>query len=230
MTADKEELQTLKLERRNYFTVELIDSMGDDLRVVQAARVSTGHDDRTDGVERLIRYLLRNGHWSPFEHVFFTFRSEIPIWLARQVMRHQSHHFNEFSMRYSEALPAVWVPDRYHAQSNTMKQGRAEPLPEGLSKWLRNDSITLYQQAWHQYQWLINNQVAREQARGVLPVDFYTHLYTTMNLRSLIHFIGDRTDPTAQTEAAVYANQLKALAEPIVPITLKTWEEITSGK
>ena len=79
------------MKHRSDFTVELVDSMGDDLRVARAAWVSTNSDNRTSGVERIIKYMLRHGHWSPFAHVMFTLRSEVPIFLARQIMRHQSH-------------------------------------------------------------------------------------------------------------------------------------------
>lgn len=219
-----------EIKFRNDFRVDLIDSMGDDLRVVQAARVSLLDDDRTDGTERLIKYLLKNGHWSPFEHTYFTFRSELPIFLARQFMRHQSNRFNEMSMRYSEALPHFYLSDTYHWQSGTMKQGRAQAHDPQVNKFLRGEFMETYRIIWRTYQNALALNTAREQAREVLPVSAYTVLYTTLNLRSLIHLVGDRTDPTAQSEAQVYATQMLDAVKDIVPITLKAWKEVNSAK
>lgn len=212
---------------RSDFTVDLIDSMGGDMRVVQAARVSLLNDDRTDGTERLIKYLLRNGHWSPFEHTYFTFRSELPIFLARQVMRSQ-HKFNEMSLRYSEALPHFYLSKQYNVQSGTMKQGRADAHDPRVNKFIREELKQNYRNVWELYQNLLKLGTAREQAREPLPVSTYTVLYTTLNLRSLLHFVDDRTDPTAQTEAQVYANQILDAVKDIVPITLKAWKEVNT--
>lgn len=218
-----------EIKFRNDFTVDLIDSMGGDMRVVQAARVSLLDDDRADGTERLIKYLLRNGHWSPFEHTYFTFRSELPIFLARQFMRHQSNRFNEMSMRYSEALPHFYLSDTYHRQSGTMKQGRAESHDRHVNDYLRGEFKETYKIIWRTYTSALTVKTAREQAREVLPVSAYTVLYTTLNLRSLLHLVGDRTDPTAQSEAQVYANQILDAVKDIVPITLKAWKEVNDA-
>lgn len=199
------------------------------MRAVQAARVSLLEDSREDGAERLIKYLLRNGHWSCFEHQYFTFRSEIPIFLARQVMRSQ-HKFNEMSLRYSEALPHIYLSDQYNVQSGTMKQGRADPHDPKVNKFIRAELKSTYEIVWGMYQRMLALHTAREQAREVLPVSAYTVLYTTMNLRSLLHFVGSRTDATAQTEAQVYAKQMLETVKHLIPITLNAWEEINNGK
>lgn len=213
------------LEYSNEIKVSLVDSMGDDYRAVQAARVSVDDDQNTEGARRLINFLLREGHWSPFEHVQFTFHSEVPLFLARQVMRHQSHSFNEMSLRYSEAIPRVYLPSDLHRQHERRMQGRALEVHEHSEAmlWSRQH---LYEKAWNNYSIEINRGVAREQAREMLPVAFYTKLWTTMNLRSLVHFLGDRDDPGAQTEAQVYAQKVRNLVRNIVPITLEEWEKI----
>lgn len=214
------------MKHRSDFTVELVDSMGDDLRVARAAWVSTNSDNRTSGVERIIKYMLRHGHWSPFAHVMFTLRSEVPIFLARQIMRHQSHQFNELSLRYSEAIPHFYMPESLHYQSGSMKQGRAEPLDEAMQAELLEGRKRVLEEAWGQYQLELQRGVAREQARDNLPVTVYTALYTTLSLRSLLHFVGERSDATAQSEARVYARQVRAAVEGVVPITLRAWDEL----
>lgn len=212
---------------RTSFPVELVGHDGDDERVVRAARVSTMREANKGGERRLIRYLLKNGHWSPFEHVTFTFRSELPIFLARQVMRHQSQSFNEMSMRYSEALPHFHLPGRYHLQSGTMKQGRAEEtVGEAMNRVLRSQVASHYMEAWWLYQNMLSHGVAKEQAREHLPVATYTVLYTTMNLRSLIHFLGDRDEAGAQLEVQQYARNIRDAIAHIVPITLDVAKEV----
>lgn len=215
----------MELEYSNEIKVSLVDSMGDDYRAVQAARVSVDDDQNTEGARRLINFLLREGHWSPFEHVQFTFHSEVPLFLARQLTRHQSHHFNEMSLRYSEALPRVYLPSALHYQHERRMQGRALEAHEKSEDLLRGRE-SFYETAWLIYNDETRKGVAREQAREVLPSAFYTKLWTTMNLRSLVHFLGDRDDPGAQTEAQVYAQKMRNLVRNIVPITLEEWEKI----
>lgn len=196
------------------------------MRAVEAARVSLLNEGRTDGAERLIKYLLRHGHWSCFEHTYFTFRSELPIFLARQVMRHTSNRFNEMSLRYSEALPNIYLSKQYNVQSSSMKQGRADQHDPQVNEFVRGELKATYNIVWRMYQTLLKLDTAKEQAREVLPVSTYTVLYTTLNLRSLLHFVGGRTDPTAQTEAQVYAKQMLDAVRGIVPITVAAWEEL----
>lgn len=217
----------VNVQLRRDFPVELIGHDGDDERVVRAARVSTMREENKGGERRLIRYLAKNGHWSPFEHVTFTFRSELPIFIARQVMRHQSQSFNEMSMRYSEALPHFHMPATFHYQSNTMKQGRKEEvLPPRTTSHIKAEMLDVYRRGWDLYQLMIDLGVSREQARGHLPVSTYTVLYTTANLRSLIHFLGDREEQGAQLEVQEYAANVREAIKDIVPITLEVLSEL----
>lgn len=207
--------------------MELVGHNGDDERVVRAARVSTMREANKGGEKRLIRYLIKNGHWSPLEHVTFTFRSELPIFLARQVMRHVSQRFNEMSMRYSEALPHFHLPSTFHYQSNTMKQGRQDAiLPPRVTADFKERLAQGYHTAWTLYQAMLASGVAREQAREHLPVSTYTVLYTTANLRSLIHFLGEREGRGAQIEVQRYAANIREAIEDIVPITMEVLNEL----
>lgn len=196
--------------------VELIDYMGDDYRVLQTARVSTGGEARKgDKKDKgLIRYLYKNKHLTPFESVVFTFRVKCPIFVARQWMRHRTTSFNEFSGRYSEMPDEYYLPlpEEVYSQSTENHQGRSVPMSEYIS--MEESSIISNALFNHMdysnilYRDLLSKGVAKEQARIILPVSQYTQFYATVNLRNLFHFLSLRLDAHAQYEIRVFAEAI----------------------
>lgn len=203
--------------------VGLVDTMGGDSSVVQAARVSYGKGTKAVSEDqKLIRYLMRNHHWTPFEMVQFKFHVACPISIARQWFRHRTGSFNEYSLRYSEAIDAVYVPNdaRYTVQSRDNKQGSGEELVGDNTKDVFNESIA---QSTSAYRELITLGVNRETARGVLPMNQFTEFYWSVNLRNLLHFIGLRIDSHAQQEIRDYAFALAHFVEKNNPDSWDAW-------
>lgn len=204
--------------------VRLVDYMGSDLTIVRSARVSYNADWRTDDDEKdrkLIGYLLRNKHFSPFESVCFTFEVKCPFFIARQWHRHWSWRFNEVSARYTELPEEFYVPKLEHitVQSKDNKQARTteqHPRADTLQVWIKSVCETSFQF----YYDLLKDGCPRELARGVLPMNTYTRFFGTVNLRSLLHFIDLRDEAHAQWEIQQYGKALKALARCVVPITM----------
>lgn len=213
--------------------VELIDSMGDDLSIIRAARVSYGKtpgeefDEQKDG--RLMRYLLKNGHWSPFEHTSLTFRVECPIFIARQWMRHRSWSFNEYSARYKEVEDKFYLPVMWRTQSKDNKQMSGDDL--SLLTAVAADAVAVEAliKSYEVYKELLEMGVAREQARSVLPVGAYTEFYATANVRSVLHFLEQRLHPHAQMEIRHLAEQVLFDTKQKFPHTILAWEELRAG-
>lgn len=203
--------------------VNVVDVLGDDRSVVRAARVSYGgHNDSVpfDTVRdsKLLKYLLRNEHWSPFEHASMTFRVKAPIFIARQWMRHRSWSFNEVSARYKELPHEVWCPSSWRTQGKDNKQVSGDIIREWETTksldFSLDDTILM---AFSTYDFLLEKGVAREQARAVLPVGTYTEFYATANLRSIFHFIQLRDHEHAQPEIQRYAQDVRAAAAEHFP-------------
>lgn len=215
--------------------VRLVDHMGGDVSVVRAARVSydaawrAGEDEGSDA--RLIRYLLRNRHDSPFEAVALTFEVKAPIFVLRQWHRHRTQSYNELSARYRELPEEFYVPrpEDVGVQSKTNKQGRevgiGGPLPVPKS---REMEIAEYAEqceaCFEHYRDLLACGWPRELARLVLPLSTYSHMFATMNLRNLLHFLGLRLHAHAQYEIRVYAEAMRRLACDVAPECLAAWE------
>lgn len=209
--------------------VRLVGHMGDDLSVVRSARVShdadwrSGDDSGKD--EKLIGYLMRNRHSTPFESVTFTFEIKAPIFVVRQWHRHRTWSYNEVSARYTELPEEFYVPDmnQVTTQSAVNKQARTDerhPLAESIVNELRAQNELAFQS----YKNLIHIGVARELARTVLPVGTYTRFFGTVNLHNLLHFLALRDHAHAQYEIRIYAQAIKELIRPIVPVSLAAWE------
>jgi thymidylate synthase (FAD) len=210
--------------------VRLIDSMGSDLSVIRSARVSydaewrTGEDEGKD--EKLIHYLMRNKHSSPFESVTFTFEVKAPIFVFRQWHRHRTWSFNEVSARYSELPEEYYVPAPEHitTQSESNKQMRtAERHPE--AKAIAADIAEASHWAFQEYHALIGRGCPRELARTVLPVGTYSHMFATVDLHNLFHFLRLRLHEHSQYEIRVYAEAMLKLIEPIVPVCVAAFKE-----
>jgi len=195
----------------NHGEIELIDHMGSDLRICEAARVSTGSkaDKGPEKNKKLIEYLYMNNHVSPFEKVVLEFYVKCPIFVARQWFRHRTMSFNEKSARYSEFKWETYIPYDWRKQDNKNKQGSSEIVnPEFNSNWLNTLLEDSYQKSCDAYNELLLFGVAREQARTIMPVGQYTEFFMTVNLRNLFHFLELRLHPHAQYEIRVYAEAI----------------------
>lgn len=220
--------------------VRLVESMGGDLSIVRAARVSydaawrAGEDKGSD--ERLIRYLMKNNHTTPFEMVEFTFDCKMPIFVARQWVRHRTASINEVSARYTE-LPSEFYfpePELIGTQDTINKQAR---LTDGLSKEYLQDRVNELEQlkqhckySYALYQTLLQRDWPREMARMCLPLNTYTHWFWKTDLHNLFHFLKLRLHLHAQHEIRVYAEAILELIEPVAPVAVKAFRECQLGE
>ena len=208
------------IEFRSDLRVTYIDSMGDDKRIAQAARVSTGNDQSDRPHEGLVRRLWQDQHTSTFEHNTLTVRVEVPIFVAREWMRHRTQAFNEISGRYSEMEPIFYVPgeDRPLVQTGKAMDYRREagsPILRAVTDRLMRIAG---KGAWRLYEYMLRKGVAREVARNVLPVSLYTRFYATANLRNWLHFVELRTDETALWEIRQAALMVEGLISGLWPV------------
>lgn len=214
--------------------VRLIDSMGSDISVSRAARVSydaawrAGEDQGSDA--KLIRYLWNNHHTTPFESVSFTFEIKAPIFVFRQWHRHRTWSYNELSARYRELPEEFYLPDPalIGVQSASSKQARdVGDTDNELLNQRRAEvehSRQVMEGAFAQYRRLLEGGWPRELARSVLPVATYSHMFATVNLLNLLKFLTLRCDSHAQYEIQVYADAMRELIRPIVPVCVSAWE------
>jgi thymidylate synthase (FAD) len=208
--------------------VALVDYMGSDAAIVQAARVSYGQGTKSVRDDRgLVRYLMRHRHTTPFEMVEFKFLVRLPIFVARQWVRHRTASLNEASYRYSVAPDEYEVPpaDEVRHQSKVNRQGRGDPLPSEVVERFRSDLDAVSKQAYAAYTHALDAGVARETARLLLPVAFYTQWYWKTNLYNLFHFLSLRLDAHAQEEIRLYAAELARLGRLVAPVAFEAFEE-----
>ena len=204
--------------------VRLVDSMGGDDAIVQAARVSYGQGTSKVSQDRgLIRYLMRHRHTTPFEMVEFKFHCKMPIFVARQWVRHRTANINEYSLRYSEARDEFYMPDPEHIQfqSALNKQGRMGEVPTELKQKVLDSFKEISERSFAIYSELNEAGVARELARSILPVNLYTEWYWKNDLHNLLHFVGLRSDSHAQYEIQVFSD---AMAESVKAVAPFAWE------
>ena len=210
--------------------VVLVDYMGNDAAIVQAARVSYGAGTKSVRDDRgLIRYLLRHQHTTPFEMVEFKFLVRLPIYVARQMVRHRTASINEYSARYSVIpdefdLPAV---EDVRRQSTRNRQGRDEALTEEVVAAFRGDLERLSREAYAAYSRALEAGVARETARLLLPLAYYTEWYWKIDLHNLLHFLTLRLDPHTQEETRRYAAELAVAVRAVCPVAYEAFEEYT---
>ncbi|MDQ1265081.1 MAG: FAD-dependent thymidylate synthase [Bacteroidota bacterium] len=211
--------------------VRLIDVMGDDSSIVQAARVSYGKGTKSVSEDRgLIRYLMRNRHTSPFEMVEFKFHVKLPIFVARQWIRHRTANVNEYSGRYSEMKDEFYLPEPefVRTQSAVNKQGRSD---ETLSSDSANKIIEVLSDSqrklFSEYQDMLAEGLAREVARINLPLATYTEWYWKIDLHNLFNFLRLRLDAHAQYEIRVYAQIISDLVKLSVPLAYEAFEDYT---
>lgn len=209
----------------NHGHVRLVESMGSDLSIVRNARVSydaewrSGEDQGKDA--KLIDYLVRNHHTSPLESVQFTFDVKAPIFVFRQWHRHRTWSFNEVSARYSELPEEFYVPylDQITTQSTSNKQMRTDEI-HPMAADIQESILDACASSFWTYKDLLAKGVPRELARGVLPVNTYSHMFATVDLHNLAHFLRLRLHSHSQYEIRVYAEAMLELIEPIVPVAV----------
>ena len=208
--------------------VRLVDSMGGDDAIVQAARVSYGQGTSKISQDRgLIRYLMRHRHTTPFEMVEFKFHCKMPIFVARQWVRHRTANINEYSLRYSEARDEFYFPDPEHIQfqSALNKQGRSGEVPLELKQKVLAHFKEISERSFSMYQELNEAGVARELARSLLPVNIYTEWYWKNDLHNLLHFIGLRSDSHAQYEIRVYSDAMSESVKAVAPFAWEAYQD-----
>lgn len=227
--SDKDALLGKRIDCLDKGFVRLIDVMGDDAAIVQAARVSYGSGTKKVLEDRgLIRYLLRHAHTTPFEMVEFKFHVKLPIFVARQWIRHRTANVNEYSGRYSEMKDEFYTPNPsdIRPQSVLNKQGRSEEtLPDGMAEQAANAFKAGQDEAYAQYQEFLEQGIAREIARINLPVSNYTEWYWKIDLHNLFHFLRLRIDSHAQYEIRVFAEAIAELVKPFVPHAWEAFED-----
>lgn len=224
--------------------IRVIDYMGDDSAIVQAARVSYGKGTKKVNEDAgLINYLMRHRHTTPFEMCDIKFHIKMPIFVARQWIRHRTASVNEYSARYSVLSKEFYIPtpENMAKQSSTNRQGRDDVLsPEKAAKLielLREDAERCYDN----YELMLNHDeagnvlnenedgLARELARMNLTLNYYTEWYWKINLHNLMHFVKLRADSHAQYEIRVYAEVMLKIIQKWVPLTYKAFEDYIVG-
>lgn len=209
--------------------VELISTMGDDEMICNAARVSTGKNLQAFDPEKnagLLKYLMESHHTSPFEHAVATFYIHVPIFVAREWMRHRTQSYNELSGRYRELFAEFYVPAAERPMIQTGKPGAytfelGTQHAEVCSALKRNAEA-----AWREYQGLLQQGVAREVARMVLPVNIYTDFYATANLRNWLAFLTLRTHESAMLEIRQASATVEQELKTRFPKTLELWDSL----
>ncbi len=205
--------------------VGLIDWMGSDSAVVQAARVSYGTGTKKVQEDRgLIRYLMRHEHTTPFEMCEVKFHIRLPIFVMRQLIRHRTAQVNEYSGRYSIMTDEFYMPETFQKQSTTNKQGREDSLDEihGKLSWMME---SVHRTAYEKYEKLLEVDVARETARAVLPVSNYTEAYWKCNIKNFLHMAWLRMDTHAQWEIQEFAKAMYGLVKPLYPSICEAYED-----
>jgi thymidylate synthase (FAD) len=209
--------------------VGLVDYMGSDEAIVQAARVSYGKGTKSVNTDRgLIRYLMRHEHTTPFEMCEVKFHIKLPIFVMRQLVRHRTASLNEYSARYSVITDEFYIPpkEQLKQQSTNNKQGRDEELAPEEKEYVLESMQNLWDYNYNTYEYYINNyNLARESARAILPVGGYTECYWKANLKNFLHMARLRMDPHAQWEIREYANALYNLVKPLFPAACEAFED-----
>ena len=213
--------------------VELVDAVGDDLTVVNSARVSFGkHKAKLDNKDKkLIKYLIKHKHTSTLEHCFVTFRIKVPLFVRSQHHRHRTWSYNEISRRYTDFDIQFYEPEAFRTQhkSNRQASNADELIDPVVESWQyeASDCITMHHDASLKlFNELIEAGVCREQARGILPQNMYTEYYASANLNNILKFIDLRTHEGAQWEIQEMAKGMLKIVEKLYPVTVGAYNEI----
>ena len=226
---DAEKLLDREIKVLDHGFVRLVDYMGTDSAIVQAARVSYGKGTKKVSEDRgLIRYLMRNRHTSPFEMVEFKFHVKLPIFVARQWIRHRTANVNEYSGRYSVMKEEFYIPDRgdIRYQSTVNKQGRSEEeVPDEIKQKIVDYLNRSQGAAYEHYHEFVETGLARELARINLPLALYTEWYWKIDLHNLFHFLRLRLDKHAQFEIREYGKVMAEMVRAVCPLAYEAFED-----
>lgn len=212
--------------------VRLVDYLGSDERIIQAARVSYGDGTKTAlQDEALIDYLMRQQHTSPFEQVVFTFHLKMPIFIARQWVRHRMARMNEISGRLSIMKEEFYVPDikNIDPQKKDKLERALEPLEPEEAEKIQKEFKKEQKRSYEEYKDLIERGLAREIARINLPLSLYTEFYWQMDLNNLFRFLKLRLDIHAQLEMREYAKTILQIVKTVCPVATASFENIMLG-
>ena len=215
--------------------VRYVDHMGSDQRIVEAARISykspsKGHEQD----KKLIEYLYKQKHTSPFEMCKLTLNIKMPIFVMRQYVRHRMQNLNEVSARYTELPDEFYIPKRWRKQDTKNKQGSVSEgsfnplvgLPNRSFNTLATDALIVHcERSYDLYKAMLESGIAREMARMVLPVNIYTECYACWDLKNLLHFITLRDDSHAQAEIQQYGKAIKQILVDLFPVTMECYEK-----
>lgn len=218
--------------------IRVVDYMGGDKSIVQAARVSYGKGTKSSSQDRgLIRYLMKHRHTTPFEMCEIKLHVKLPIFIARQWIRHRMASVNEYSARYSILEKEFYIPEQAAEQSNINNQGRGSVILGQEGEEDLNIMRDFSKEAYDKYSYLMNfdetgnkidenrTGIARELARMVLPTNYYTQWYWKIDLHNLLHFISLRADSHAQYEIRVYAEKIAEIVKLWVPYAYEAFED-----
>jgi thymidylate synthase (FAD) len=225
--------------------VRYIDHYGDDQRILEAARISYKSPSKGEEADKkLLNYLWKNKHTSPFEMVKITLNVKMPIFVMRQWVRHRMQNLNEVSARYTELPNEFYIPQAWRKQDVKNKQGSIteenwnpimfpEEAKQAESQYggrCSSSNATQYVESisnvcYNAYQNLLKVGVAREMARMILPVNIYTEIYSCWDLKNLLHFITLRDDSHAQAEIQEYGKAIKSICQEIFPWTIEAYEK-----
>lgn len=216
-----------EIKFRSDMGVALLGVMGTDAEIAEDARTSTKFE-RSSNPERvgLIRKLIEEGHWSPFEHAVLKFSLEVPLFVRDQIVRHKSLSFSVFSLRYSEAEPKFWVPEGVRP---LVQVGKAMDYRRSMGTVSQMETALTHareaaEECWGLYENMLDHDITPEVARAVLPTSLYTRMVITGNLRSWMHFLDVRADKHAQWEVRDVATQIAEEFANHFPVSYAAWE------
>lgn len=231
MTTPQNKTETIDVLDAGFVRLDAINA--DDLSVVNSARVSFGQNrtEMSEKDEGLVGFLMREKHGTPFEHNFFRFHIKAPIFVIREWFRHRiGWSYNEYSGRYAELQPEAYIPSPTEMRTQVGKPGAYEYEQMENYQYSKDRIKLSHIQSFGAYDKLLEEGVAKEIARLVLPVATYSEFYATTNARALMNFINLRADPTAQWEIQQYAFALETFLQESMPITYKHFTSPANNK
>lgn len=229
-------MSLIKISVLDHGFVALDNSMGTDADIARIARISTKKESTgKEHDQKLLRYLLKNKHTSPFEMCKITFHVKLPIFVMRQWVRHRMQNLNEVSARYTELPNEFYIPSEWRRQAPKNKQASVvetgfNPMfdtPLGEAGFTARDAVHDHcRDSYELYEKLLASGIAREMARMVLPVNIYTEIFSCWDLNNLLKFFALRDDAHAQAEIQEYARAMKQIATQLFPWTMEVYEEL----
>ena len=207
--------------------VRYVDHMGTDLDIVEAARVSYHSPSKGDEADKkLLHYLYKNRHTSPFEMCKVKFNIKMPIFVMRQFVRHRMQNLNEVSARYTQLPNEFYIPEEWREQDTKNKQG-SKFSAQGINWQLHHKKVLeiACQHSYETYELFLAAGIAKEMARFILPVNIYTEIYCCWDLKNLIHFFSLRDDPHAQWEHQQYGKAMKSICAELFPWVIEAYEK-----